>query len=232
MFLRRAAAPVRRQRSLMIDTQAEQPANARIVVALTGASGSVLGIRLIEELLNLRTPVTAVVSKSAWKVLGYEMDLCGTPPLSLSAVLEERQRTGAQEYLREAGDRDIDAPEASGTTPFAAIVIIPCSMKTLSAVAHGYADGLIARAADVALKERRRCILVPRETPLNLIHVENMRRALQAGAEIVPPIPAFYTQARSIDDAVDFITGKILRLLGKPHRLFPDWETQVRPSPI
>lgn len=214
-----------------MQTRTKDGTNERIVVALTGASGSVLGIRLIEELLNLRTPVTAVTSGSAWKVLGYEMGSAAASEATLSDILQRRQRIGDPELLREAGEGDIDAPEASGTTPFSAIVIIPCSMKTLSAVSNGYADGLIARAADVALKERRRCILVPRETPLNLIHIENMRRAMQAGAEIVPPIPAFYTQARSIDDVIDFITGKILHLLGKPHRLFTDWEKQ-RSGPL
>ncbi len=206
-------------------------ADDRIVVALTGASGSILGIRLIEELIVLRTPVTAVVSENAWKVIGYEIEAGRARDNPLRAILESRQRIREPEllpeFLREAGERDIDAPEASGSTAFSALVIIPCSMKTLSAVSHGYAQGLITRAADVALKERRRLILVPRETPLNLIHIENMRRIMQAGAEIAPPIPAFYTKARTIDDAIDFITGKILSLLGKPHSLFADWESRV-----
>lgn len=209
-----------------MENQAENPGNKRIVAAITGASGSILGIRLVEELINLGTPVTAVVSGNAWKVISYEIGSGAARGRSFSAILEDRGRIKSSDLLREAGEHDIDAPEASGTGFFSAVVIIPCSMKTLSAVSNGYADGLITRAADVALKERRRLILVPRETPLNLIHVENMRRVMQAGGEIVPPIPAFYTKARTMDDAVDFITGRILSLLGKPHRLFTDWETR------
>ena len=213
-----------------MENEADKQPKERIVVAISGASGPILGIRLIEELLNLNTPVTAVVSESAWKVIGYEIEAGSANETGLSAILKSRgliREPGLlSKFLREAGDREIDAPEASGSTFFKALVVIPCSMKTLSAVSHGYAQGLIARMADVALKERRRCILVPRETPLNLIHIENMRRAMQAGAEIVPPIPAFYTKAQGLDDVIDFITGKILNLLGRPHNLFTDWESR------
>lgn len=198
--------------------------NDRIVVAITGASGPILGIRLIEELVNAQNPVTAIVSQEAWKVIRHEILQGETRQISFLELLEERNVIRHPELLRATSDADTEAPEASGTTPFSAVVIIPCSMKTLSAVAHGYAVGLITRAADVALKERRRLILVPRETPLNRIHVDNMQKAMQAGAEIVPPIPAFYVDARTIDDVVDFVVGKILNLLGRPHRLFAGWE--------
>ena len=96
-------------------------------------------------------------------------------------------------------------------------------MKTLSAIANGYADSLLVRACDVALKEKRRCIIVPRETPLNLIHIENMRKVVLAGAVIAPPVPGFYTHPQSIDEVVDFIVGKILNLLGRKHNLFKPW---------
>jgi 4-hydroxy-3-polyprenylbenzoate decarboxylase len=98
-------------------------------------------------------------------------------------------------------------------------------MKSLSAIANGYADNLTTRTCDVALKEKRRCVIVPRETPFNLIHIENMRKAALAGAEIVPPLPGFYTKPKTADDIVDFITGKILNLLGKKHELFTPWGT-------
>lgn len=198
--------------------------NDRIVVAITGASGPILGIRLIEELVNAQTPVTAIVSQEAWKVIRHEILHNETRQISLRELLEERNIIRHPEFLRATSDTDTEAAEASGTTPFSAVVVIPCSMKTLSAVAHGYAAGLITRAADVALKERRRCILVPRETPLNRIHVDNMQKAMEAGAEIVPPIPAFYVDAQTSDDVVDFVVGKILNLLGRPHRLFAGWE--------
>ena len=101
-------------------------------------------------------------------------------------------------------------------------------MKTLSAIAHGYADSVITRTCDVALKERRRCIIVPRETPLNLIHIENMLKAARVGADIVPPIPGFYTLPRSVDDIINFVIGKVLNLLGREHNLFKSWgEIQV-----
>lgn len=202
----------------------------RIVVAVTGASGSILGIRLIEELINGNTAVTGIVSQGAWKVIGHEMTGDFSAGQSLSRILAQRGKVRDLSLFRESADSETDAPEASGTTRFSAVVIMPCSMKTLSAVAHGYAGTLTARAADVALKERRGCILVPRETPLNRIHVENMGRAMDAGAQIVPPIPAFYTKGRTMEDAVDFIVGKILNLLAKPHRLFDSWEV-LRQAP-
>ena len=104
------------------------------------------------------------------------------------------------------------------------MVVVPCSMKTLSGIAHGSASNLIERAADVTLKERRPLILVPRETPLNLVQIENLRTAAMAGAAIVPAMPAFYTKPRSLEDVADFIAGRILALLRIEHRLFPAWE--------
>jgi 4-hydroxy-3-polyprenylbenzoate decarboxylase len=105
--------------------------------------------------------------------------------------------------------------------------VIPCSMKTLSAIVHGYADSLITRACDVALKEKRRCIIVPRETPLSIVHTENFHKAAQAGIEIVPPVPGFYTRPESVGDVIDFVVGKILNLLGRKHRLFESWGKQT-----
>ena len=112
---------------------------------------------------------------------------------------------------------------ASGTADFEAVVVVPCSMKTMAAIANGYADTLINRACDVALKEKRRCIIVPRETPLNLIHLKNMYQAAKAGVEVLPPVPGFYTRPKTVDDVVNFVVGKMLNLLGKPHSLFQSW---------
>jgi len=125
--------------------------------------------------------------------------------------------------LTEFQNNDISSPVASGSSPFEAVVVVPTSMKTLSSIACGYTDTLIARTCDVALKEKRRCIIVPRETPLNVIHMENMLRAAKAGAVIMPPVPGFYTRPRTIDDIIDFIVGKILNLLDRKHTLFKSW---------
>ena len=194
-----------------------------IVVALTGASGPVMGIRLIEELLNSGEEVTAIVSETAWKIIGYELSLTKEEPSPMKRLLERRGIAKDCSLFTEFQNNDLSSPIASGSSPFEAVVVIPTSMKTLSAVACGYADTLIARACDVALKERRRCIMVPRETPLNLIHMENLLRVARAGGEIVPPVPGFYTHPQSIDDIINFIVGKILNLLGRKHTLFQSW---------
>ena len=193
------------------------------IVGITGASGSVIGIRLIEELLRSGRHVSAIVSDSGWRTLGHELFRRQKNPSSVAEVLDARSFTFDRGLLSEYANNDFFAPPASGTARFEAVIIAPLSMKSLSAIAHGYADTLITRAADVALKEGRRCILVPRETPLSLIHLDNMLRARKAGADIVPPAPAFYAFPETIGDVVDFTVGKILGLLGVGHELFRPW---------
>lgn len=194
-----------------------------IIVGITGASGSILGIRLVEELLNLGKEVIGIVSSEAWSVMAHELSFKPSGQEPLRELLSDRGRTGKLGAYREYDDKNLFAPIASGSSPFQAVVVIPTSMKTLSAVANGYADSLITRACDVALKENRQCILVPRETPLNLIQVENMRKAILAGAQIAPPMPGFYTRPKTIDDVVNFSVGKVLNLLGLQHSLFKSW---------
>ncbi|MGV7929058.1 MAG: UbiX family flavin prenyltransferase [Spirochaetota bacterium] len=193
------------------------------IIGITGASGAILGIRLIEELLGAGRAVGAVVSAAAWNIIDYEIGDDETRDRSLSGLVARRRPELDLARLSEYANDDLFAPPASGSFRFDAVVIAPCSMKTLSAVASGYADSLITRAADVALKERRRLVLVPRETPLARSHIENMLRARDAGADIVPPVPGFYTRPRTIDDVVDFTVGKVLNLLGLRHDLFPEW---------
>ena len=193
------------------------------IIGITGASGAILGIRLIEELLGAGKPVGVIVSAAAWNIIDYEIGDDETRDRSLSGLVARRRPELDLARLSEYANDDLFAPPASGSFRFDAVVIAPCSMKTLSAVASGYADSLITRAADVALKERRRLVLVPRETPLARSHIENMLRARDAGADIVPPVPGFYTRPRTIDDVVDFTVGKVLNLLGIRHDLFPEW---------
>jgi 4-hydroxy-3-polyprenylbenzoate decarboxylase len=136
-----------------------------MVIAISGASGAIMGIRLIEELLNLRERVAAVVSQPAGRIIEYEILLEKVPFSSLQELLEARGVANNLELLNEYNNNDFFSPVASGSAQFEGVVVIPCSMKTLSAIVHGYADSLITRACDVALKEQRRCIVVPRETP-------------------------------------------------------------------
>ena len=196
------------------------------IVAITGASGSILGIRLIEELLKNKEEVVAIVSDMAWQIIRYELSDNHNNSNSIKDLLLKRNSNQNIKYLTEFKDSDLFAKVASGSTLFESIIVIPCSMKTLSAISSGFAYSLITRACDVALKEKRKCIIVPRETPINLIHIENMRNIILAGAEILLPVPGFYTLPKSIDDIIDYIIGKTLNLLGKKHSLFKSWEEQ------
>jgi flavin prenyltransferase len=194
-----------------------------IIVAITGASGPIMGIRLIEELLAGGEAVTGIATEGSIGIMEHELSCTISGDFPITKVLEQRGNLPDLTNFREYDDKNFNAPCASGTSAFEAIIVVPCSMKSLSAIANGYADNLITRACDVALKERKKCIIVPRETPLNLIHIENMRKATLAGAIIAPPIPGFYTRPQTADDIVDFIVGKILNLLGKKQNLLKSW---------
>lgn len=194
-----------------------------IVVGISGASGPIMGIRLIEELLNSNERVAGIVSQAAGQIIEYEMLNEKESFTSLKELLLKRGLSGNHNLLSEFENHDFFTPVASGSASFEAMVVMPCSMKTLSAIVHGYADSLITRACDVALKERRRCIIVPRETPLSVVHTENLHKAALAGIEIVPPVPGFYTRPESLDDVINFVVGKVLNLLGRRHDLFESW---------
>lgn len=199
-----------------------------IVVAISGASGPIMGVRLIEELLNSGEKVAAIVSRPARQIIEYEILREKAPFSSLKELLVKRGLSSNYDLLSEFKNDDFFVPVASGSTRFEAVVVIPCSMKTLSAIVHGYADTLITRTCDVALKEKRRCIIVPRETPLSVVHTENIHKAALAGVEIVPPVPGFYTRPESVDDVVNFVVGKVLNLLDREHDLFESWEKRAK----
>lgn len=202
--------------------------NKTIAVAFTGASGMPYGLRLVECLLGAGARVWLLYSQAAQIVAKQELDfVLPAQPREAQRVLAER--LGAREgQLSVFGRDDWNAPLASGSNPPDAYVICPCTMGTLAKVAAGIADDLVCRAADVVLKEGRKLIVVPRETPLSQIHLENMLRLARAGAVILPPNPGFYLRPQSVADIVDFVVARILDRLDIPHDLTPRWgETET-----
>ncbi len=178
----------------------------RLVLAITGASGIVYGKRLLEELKIRKIETHLIVSKAAEKVIEHELGL---------------SKKDLEKLANHVYDADeLTAPLMSGSFKTDGMIIIPCSMKTLAGIAHGFADNLILRAADVALKEKRRLVVVPRETPLNTVHLRNMLAAAELGVFVVPAMPAFYHKPRKIDDLVDFVVGRVLDCFDIEHKLF------------
>ena len=194
------------------------------VIGITGASGVVYGKRTVQALLVLGQHVKLIVSPAADRVLDIEMGIRFSG--SRQARLQQwRELVGATgDNLELLPHRDFAASVASGSFPLAGMAVVPCSMGTLARIAGGMSTNLIERAADVALKERRRLVLVPRETPLSRIHLQNMLTAMDAGAEIVPAMPGFYHQPRGIDDLVDMMAGRVLDRLGVESDLFKRWQ--------
>ena len=194
-----------------------------VTVALTGASGMPYGLRLIECLLQAGSRVWVMYSQAAQVVAKQEMGL------TLPSRPEAFQQWLQQQYQAQDGQLAVFgreawfAPPASGSNPADAMVICPCSMGALAAVAHGMSDNLIERAADVMIKEQRKLVLVPRETPLSAIHLENMLKLARLGVCILPPVPAFYTHPQSVADMVDFVVARILDQLQVPHQLHARW---------
>ncbi len=196
---------------------------ARVCLAWTGASGLPYGLRLLECLLSAGVTVELIYSQAAQVVAQQELEmrLPSSPEETASLLLE--RFPGRSGQLRVYGRDAWFSPVASGSNPPDAMVVCPCSMGTLASIAAGLADNLIERAADVVLKERRTLILVPRETPFSVIHLENMLRLARAGAVIVPPSPGFYEHPQSVADLVDFVVARILDQLHVPHTLGKRW---------
>jgi 4-hydroxy-3-polyprenylbenzoate decarboxylase len=179
----------------------------KVVVGVSGASGIILAKRLLEVLKEKKVETHVVVSKAAQEISGYELNG------------EDLRKLADYSY----DEKDFAAKISSGSFETDGMVVIPCSMKTLGAIAHGIAHNLIVRAADVTLKQDRKLILVPREAPMNLIHLRNMATAKEAGATIIPPLLAFYPKPKTIDDMVDFVVGKVLDSLNIDNTLYKRW---------
>jgi len=197
-----------------------------VTLAFTGASGMPFGLRLLESLVAARCRVYLLYSSAAQIVAKQECALTiPTQPREAARMFAER--CGAEaDQIEVFAREDWNAPIASGSSAADAMAICPCTVGTLGAIAAGLADNLIARAADVMLKERRKLVLVPRETPLSTIHLANMLKLAQAGAVILPPAPGFYNDPQTVGDLVDFVVARVLDQLGVEHALQPRWGTR------
>ncbi|MDO5069713.1 MAG: flavin prenyltransferase UbiX [Neisseria zoodegmatis] len=200
----------------------QHPINT-VTLAFTGASGMPYGIRLLECLLQSGKTVWLLYSQAAQIVTRQEMNLTlPASPSECQAFLCERYQVSPAQ-LRVFGKDEWFAPPASGTNPADAMIVCPASMGVVAAIAHGTSDHLIERAADVCIKERRPLIIVPRETPLSALHLENLLKLSQLGAVILPPSPGFYHHPSTLNDLIDFVVARILDQLRIPHRLMNKW---------
>ena len=195
----------------------------RVAIGVTGASGALYATRTVAALLERGVHIELVVSDYGRRLLRDELGDEASID-RLTAFLSGKYGPGvAAGTLTLHSNRDLGATIASGSHGCSGMAIVPCSMKTLAAIAHGLSRNLIERAADVMLKERRRLVIVPRETPMSLPQLRNMVLCAEAGAMILPAMPAFYQQPKSLDDLADFMAGKILSALGFEHDLYPPW---------
>jgi 4-hydroxy-3-polyprenylbenzoate decarboxylase len=190
-----------------------------VILAITGASGAPYAVRLLELLATHNVPTWLLISAHGWRLLAEE---CG---IKNEAELKRvTAREGDWSTVRLFDDNDRGASPASGSAQTAAMVVCPCSMGTVAAIAHGTSRSLIERAADVVLKERRKLILVPRETPLSLVHLRNLTLVTEAGAIVLPAMPGFYQKPAKVQDLVDFVVQRILDHLGLDIALLKRWE--------
>lgn len=190
------------------------------VIGITGASGSIYGVRLIHELASRKHHVDVVITNAGKKVMEEELGISGSKEIKNLLVSPKNVQ------IRIYENDDFTAPFMSGSNAYEAVIIIPCSVGKLAAIANGISGNLLERTADVALKEKRQLVLVVRETPLSLIHLENMVKVVKAGAQVLPAMPAFYHHPKTIDDMVNFIVGKVLNLLRIDHNLLKGWRSE------
>lgn len=189
-----------------------------VVLAITGASGAPYAVRLMRALVELQVPTWLIVSSHGWRLLRTESDIA-----DLAALRAHVGGLAFDACVTVYDDNDRGAAPASGSARTSGMVVCPCSMGTVSAIAHGTSRSLVERAADVALKERRRLLLVPRETPLSLVHLENLAAVTRAGATVIPAAPGFYHQPATIAELVDFMVARVLDHLDIEHTVGKRW---------
>jgi 4-hydroxy-3-polyprenylbenzoate decarboxylase len=195
-----------------------------LVLAMTGASGAPYGLRLLEVLLRTGRKIHLTISPAGAEVLLHEVDLrVNLMRFDLRDLLGTKAELAGPAQVAYHDHRDFRAGIASGSFLTAGMVVCPCSMGTVAAIGHGLSQNLIHRAADVHLKERRKLILVPRETPLGVVQLRNLVSCAEAGAVILPATPAFYTRPRNLEDAIDFVVGRVCDQLGVEHQLLKRW---------
>ncbi len=209
----------------MAPGRAERP--PAIAIAVTGASGAVYATRTVAALLERGVHVELIVSDYGRRLLRDELGEQAAIERLVPYLSEKYGAEVTRAALTIHSNRDLGATIASGSHGCSGMAIVPCSMKTLAAVAHGLSRNLIERAADVMLKERRRLVIVPRETPMSLPQLKNMVLCAEAGAMMLPAMPGFYQQPKTLDDLADFMAGKILSALGFEHELYPPWTGQA-----
>ncbi len=198
-----------------------------VAIAITGASGAIYAARTLAALLTRGVHVEVVISDYGRRLLRDELGEEAAVDRLMPYLARRYGGAVSAGTIALHSNRDLGAPLASGSHRCAAMAIVPCSMKTLAGVAHGLSRNLVERAADVMLKERRRLVIVPRETPMSLPQLRNMVLCAEAGAMILPAMPAFYQQPKTLDDIADFMAGKILGALGFDHQLYPAWTGRV-----
>ena len=201
--------------------------DSAVAIAITGASGAVYATRTVAALLERGVHVQLIVSDYGRRLLRDELGELATIDRLVAFLTEKYGGAVSAGSITVHSNRDLGSALASGSHGCSGMAIVPCSMKTLAAVAHGLSRNLIERAADVMLKEKRRLVIVPRETPMSLPQLRNMVLCAEAGAMILPAMPAFYQQPKTLDDLADFMAGKILAALGFEHNLYPAWTGQV-----
>jgi 4-hydroxy-3-polyprenylbenzoate decarboxylase len=193
----------------------------RYILAISGASGSLFGIRVLEGLIK-KSEVHLIISSQSFSIIRHETGLDWSGKND-KAVQEKIRACVASDRLHYHNEHNLSAPPSSGSFLTDGMLVVPCSMKTLAGIAGGYAQNLTERAADVTIKEGRPLLLAPREMPFSAVHLENMLKLARLGVKIAPPVPAFYQKPKQLDDIVDFVAGKILDSFSIKHNLFERW---------
>ncbi len=205
----------------------------RYAVGITGASGAAYGRRVVQALLAQGHHVDLIVTEAGWQVLEYELDLRTRDARDVERFIREGHGPAGEPVtggrLQQHDNASLYADISSGSVPLDGVAIVPCSMDTVSALATARSENLLERVGDVALKERRRLVVVPRETPLSLIHLRNLVTLAECGAVVLPAMPGFYHRPRTVADLVDFVAGKVLNALGLPQELFLPWAGEQAP---